>query len=303
MTDALTRRQLLLGGAVLLVSGCSQTGSESSSRAPTATSTFPPYDLGRAASPMPTGPSGPGIAYVVVAGDTLSGISRRCGVDLEVIVQSNSLLTAQLVRGQRLWLPGATRIGVDPVSRLHAPQEAAPDEDGLGVDDEHGAYVMVHREQWAVSPVRGNNLPMNGVNRITLHHTGEHAGLEGVAEVEVLRRIEHYHQVEKHWAAIGYHYLVGKTGRVYEGRPVHYQGAHVLANNEHNLGIVVLGNFDLQAMTAAQKDKAKSFGMLVRKQYSLSIARVYTHQEIVSTECPGTGMQPYMVQVRKQGLI
>jgi LysM repeat protein len=298
MTDALTRRQLLLGGAVLLVSGCSQTGSESSSRAPTATSTFPPYDLGRAATPMPTGPSGPGIAYVVVAGDTLSGISRRCGVDLEVIVQSNSLLTAQLVRGQRLWLPGATHIGVDPVSRLHAPQEAAPDEDGLGVDDEHGAYVMVHREQWAVSPVRGNNLPMNGVNRITLHHTGEHAGLEGVAEVEVLRRIEHYHQVEKHWAAIGYHYLVGKTGRVYEGRPVHYQGAHVLANNEHNLGISVIGDFMNKLPNPRQLATVDAFLTDQRMRYRIPRTRIYGHRQLGTSLCPGDSLYSWLEHYR-----
>jgi N-acetylmuramoyl-L-alanine amidase len=93
------------------------------------------------------------------------------------------------------------------------------------------------------------------------------------------------------------------VGRVWQLRSLAYQGEHVRNNNEHNIGIVVLGNFDMQPMTAQQKEKAKSFGMLVRKQYSLPIARVYTHQEIVSTECPGTGMQPYMVQVRRQGLI
>ena len=66
---------------------------------------------------------------------------------------------------------------------------------------------------------------------------------------------------------------------------------------------MALGNFDLQAMSQPQKDKVRSFGLLVRKQYGLPIARVYTHQEIVSTECPGDNMQPYMVQIRKQGLI
>ena len=65
----------------------------------------------------------------------------------------------------------------------------------------------------------------------------------------------------------------------------------------------VLGNFDMQAMSAAQKEKVKSFGILLRKQYNLPISRVYTHQEIVSTECPGDNMQPYMVQIRKQKLI
>jgi hypothetical protein len=35
-------------------------------------------------------------------------------------------------------------------------------------------------------------------------------------------------------ADIGYHYTIDPTGRIWEGRPVQYQGAHVKMNNEHN---------------------------------------------------------------------
>jgi hypothetical protein len=41
----------------------------------------------------------------------------------------------------------------------------------------------------------------------------------------------------------------------------------------------------------------------LRKQYQLSIAQVKVHQELVTTECPGIHMRPYMDEVRKQALI
>ena len=34
------------------------------------------------------------------------------------------------------------------------------------------------------------------------------------------------------------------------------------------------------------------------KRYRVSIANVYTHQELRSTECPGRNLQRYMMQTR-----
>ena len=301
MTDALTRRQLLIGGAVLLASGCANRPSNSSSSSaapsgePTEREAIPAYDLGSASYALTPG-SGPGMWYEVVPGDSLSGVARMSNVPIEVIAQSNRLVSAHLVRGQRLWLPGATQIGADPVASLDLPQRPLPD--GDDVDTPHGHYVLVHREQWAVSAVRGNNLPMNGVSRITIHHTGEHAGLEGVPEVEVLRRIEHYHQATKGWAAIGYHYLVGTGGRVYEGRPVQYQGAHVRSNNEHNLGISVIGDFMHQLPNPRQLATVDAFLTDQRLRYKISDHRVYGHRQLGSSECPGDALYGWLETYR-----
>lgn len=168
------------------------------------------------------------------------------------------------------------------------------------------SYGIIPRTAWTrVGPNLSTIDPMNGVKLITFHHSGDPKPFTTTDYTETAQHLEYVRQYHRSrgFQDIGYHFAIDRSGRVWQLRSLTYEGQHVRYNNEHNIGIVVLGNFDQQAMSQAQKDKVRSFGMLVRKQYGLPISRVYTHQEIVSTECPGTGMQPYMVQVRKQGLV
>jgi hypothetical protein len=153
--------------------------------------------------------------------------------------------------------------------------------------------------------------PMNGVTRITFHHSGDvHNGRDvpfledGFAETaQHLELVREYHVNQRGWADIGYHFAIDRTGRVFQLRSLRYQGAHVKGQDEHNLGIVVLGNFNVQTPTAAQKARILTFGRLSRSEYSVPISRVYTHRELGPSDCPGARMQPYMVDVRHRKLI
>jgi hypothetical protein len=73
--------------------------------------------------------------------------------------------------------------------------------------------------------------------------------------------------------------------------------------HDHNVRVVVLGNFMLQTPTAAQQQRICSFGKQLRQRYRLHIAQVKVHQELVTTECPGIYLRPYMDQVRARQLI
>ncbi len=167
-------------------------------------------------------------------------------------------------------------------------------------------YGILPRSAWTRE---GPNLktidPMNGVKLITFHHSGDPKPFTTTDYAETAQHLEYVRQYHRSrsFQDIGYHFAIDRAGRVWQLRSLNYQGQHVRYNNEHNIGIVVLGNFDLQTLTQAQKDKIKSFGTLVRKQYALSTSKIYTHQEIVKTECPGDNMQPFMTQIRKQGLV
>jgi len=168
------------------------------------------------------------------------------------------------------------------------------------------AFGILPRSAWTrVGPNLATIDPMNGVRLITFHHSGDpkpFAATDYSATAQHLEYVREYHR-SRRFQDIGYHFAIDRAGRVWQLRSLAYQGEHVRNNNEHNIGIVALGNFDLQAMTQAQKDRIRSFGLLVRKQYGLPLSRMYKQQEIVSTECPGHDMQPYMVQVRRQGLV
>ncbi|MBG80616.1 MAG: hypothetical protein CMJ39_07920, partial [Phycisphaerae bacterium] len=100
---------------------------------------------------------------------------------------------------------------------------------------------------------------------------------------------------------IGYHYAIDPAGRVWGCRPLTYQGAHVGGQNQGNLGIVVLGNFDKQSLNRAQQAAIMSFIAGESRRYAVSSSRIHTHQEMAPTACPGQVLQRYMVDIRRSG--
>jgi hypothetical protein len=168
------------------------------------------------------------------------------------------------------------------------------------------AAGVVSRREWASAPPNLSLInPMNGVDRITVHHDGM-PPVSLRSKKDVANRLELIRSVHtgnsddsgRHWADIGYHYIIDPQGRVWEGRPVRYQGAHVKQNNEHNLGIMVLGNFDEQTPTSDALTALDAFIADRMRAYRVSVRRVYTHQEINPTACPGSNLQSYMVATR-----
>jgi hypothetical protein len=163
---------------------------------------------------------------------------------------------------------------------------------------------VLPRSSWTSADVsrRSDIYPMRGISRITVHHDGMppvtlRSQGDVAARLETIRRAH----VAEGWADIGYHYVIDPTGRVWEGRPVEYQGAHVKDNNEHNLGVMVLGNFQTQRPTREAIMALDRFVALQMRLYNVPLRRVYTHQEIRPTACPGFNLQRYMVQTRGRG--
>lgn len=169
------------------------------------------------------------------------------------------------------------------------------------------SMAVLPRSSWARMGVArmGNIVPMNGVDRITVHHDGMNAftSTDQSSAASRIESIRDSHTKRKArdgslWADIGYHYVIDPAGRIWEGRDVRYQGAHVEFNNEHNLGVLCLGNYNLQRPTTAQKATLDRFVAEQMRRYRVTITRVYTHRELKSTECPGENLQAYMVQTR-----
>lgn len=162
------------------------------------------------------------------------------------------------------------------------------------------------RTKWTRHGLAGRNInPMNGVSRITVHHEGwtPVTFTDARSTYDRIENIRQIHTRDRGWADIGYHYIIDRAGRILEGRSVAYQGAHVSDNNEHNLGILVLGNFNEQKPSSAQLKSASRFICSVMKTYRVPVTRVYTHQEIKPTECPGQNLQAQMNLMRRNGTI
>ncbi len=56
------------------------------------------------------------------------------------------------------------------------------------------------------------------VDRIVVHHTAETLEQASADDMSVMRAIYAYHTRTRGWGDIGYQYIIGKDGTVYEGR-------------------------------------------------------------------------------------
>ena len=167
---------------------------------------------------------------------------------------------------------------------------------------------VVDRDSWCPSsgsPSVPLLNPMLPVKYITVHHDGMSPFLakderSSASRVELIRTGHR----GKGWGDIGYHYVVDRGGRVWEGRDMKYQGAHVKECNEGNLGICCLGNFDEQSPSDEQVAALEKLLNVLMNKYGVSVSRVKTHQEWASarTACPGRSLQAEMRQMRMKRL-
>ncbi|MEM7756338.1 MAG: peptidoglycan recognition family protein [Planctomycetota bacterium] len=137
---------------------------------------------------------------------------------------------------------------------------------------------------------------------ITVHHDGmsrfDDRGSRAAAErLETIRRSH----VGRGWADIGYHYAIDPAGRIWQARPLALQGAHVRANNEANIGIVVLGNYELQRPSSASIASLAALVDAEMNRFSVPVSSVMTHREWAPTACPGRSLQAEVDRLRARG--
>ncbi len=174
-----------------------------------------------------------------------------------------------------------------------------------------GCPKIFSRLDWnAAAPDIHHINSMGKITRITIHHAG--MGIEEKTSLDAvkaeLRSIQRSHKNFRHWADIGYHYIIDGNGRVWEGRPIKYQGAHAgnKAANKGNIGIVVMGNFNLQRPSPAQMASLQTLVEYLMRKYAIPVSQVYTHREISAryglhaTECPGKYLQEKVNAMRRR---
>ncbi len=193
-------------------------------------------------------------------------------------------------------LPAALRTGCG--SRRSLP-------DPLDWRDELARRLSIRpRADWEAAPPLGEAAPLGAPARITVHHTGGAKYTTTAPEriVRSLRAIQKDHQTARRWLDIGYHYVIDPGGRVWEGRSSLNVGAHAGSPslNERNVGILVLGNFDLQEPSVPQLASLDRLLGSLLELCSIPASEVYTHNEVRTgggldgTACPGRHLARYV---------
>ncbi len=166
--------------------------------------------------------------------------------------------------------------------------EAAPlssDLMGLGI---------VTRSAWGAAPTRCTSRDSRHY-RMAVHYTDTPSANPD----RQIRSIQRYHMDTRGWCDIGYHFLVGIDGRIFEGRPVELLGAHVGGNNSGNIGVSFIGCFHSTGCasmgpTTPPDVMLEAGGRLLgtlSRLYGISLDRsaVKGHRDHAgaSTDCPG----------------
>lgn len=89
---------------------------------------------------------------------------------------------------------------------------------------------------------------------------------------------------------IGYHFLIGLEGEIWEGRPVEITGAHVKGHNDGTIGISYVGGLDSggnpkDTRTSAQKRSLTLLHKQLLGQFP-SINKISGHRDYAAKACP-----------------
>ena len=98
---------------------------------------------------------------------------------------------------------------------------------------------------------------------IVLHQTDPKPGIEECNTNEKCKKrvkdIQTLHQETNCWQDIGYQFLVGGCGRIYEGRGWGKEGGHTSCYNLKSYGIAFIGNFDDKYPSQCMIDRYEKF--------------------------------------------
>ena len=200
---------------------------------------------------------------------------------------------------------GGLDIDIDTdIAKIETPSKEKPRKKPVTLPASKPVIQVIPRSSWTKAPLLSWRLSKMGkIRRITVHHEGNPKANYSESWADVvgdLRLIRRGHIRRMRAGDIGYHYIIDRRGRVWEGRPIGWQGAHAGgSNNRGNVGVMLLGNFDLQRPTDRQKTVLSAFLEKLMKKHGVSAGKIYTHRELKVTRCPGKHLQHYMQRLRR----
>uniref|UniRef100_G1P4V7 Peptidoglycan recognition protein 2 n=1 Tax=Myotis lucifugus TaxID=59463 RepID=G1P4V7_MYOLU len=158
-----------------------------------------------------------------------------------------------------------------------------------------GCPAIHPRCRWSAAPYRGRPTPLRlPLGSLYVHHTYLPAPpCTTFARCAAdMRSMQRFHQDTRGWDDIGYSFVVGSDGYVYEGRGWHRVGAHTLGHNSRGFGVAFVGNYtaELPAEAALRTVRDTLPRCAVRAGFLRPDYTLLGHRQLVRTECPGDAL-------------
>ena len=154
--------------------------------------------------------------------------------------------------------------------------------------------AVIEVPAWGGAPLLRETPPQR-IQRITLHHQGEH--WEAGKDVEAyLRRLQQWSRLTKRWADIPYHYVIAPDGRIYAARPLAVAGdTNTDYQPQGHALIMVLGNFENVQPNERQLQAVVDLMAGLAAQHGLGAGAIASHKDFsAQTVCPGRHLYAYI---------
>lgn len=156
--------------------------------------------------------------------------------------------------------------------------------------------VITPRE-WGAARPRAPLAARGPLDHLVLHHTAfpsaRIGGTSLAAQSRHMREIERWH-LARGFLAIGYHFVISPSGRIFRGRPLDRMGAHVKGHNRGTVGICLMGDFEQERPTVAAL--AALAAVQSRLVPGAEERRLLGHRDHSGqpTSCPGRYLAAYL---------
>lgn len=136
---------------------------------------------------------------------------------------------------------------------------------------------------------------MRKIDLIVIHHTAtdyqaNETDTDGEKIFESIKRQHHERAVKEGWGdnyVMDYHFVVGRTGKVFVGQPVEQVAFHCgnYAKNLTSIAVCFLGNLEKYPPSKEQIDAGVKLVQELVGDYN--VKTILKHKDIVNTDCPG----------------
>jgi hypothetical protein len=145
------------------------------------------------------------------------------------------------------------------------------------------------------------------IKRIYIHHSASEFG-----DTETINRwhkergfigTAEYDGGEKHVYHVGYHFVITKNG-IERGKPLDLKGEHVKGDNEHSIGICIIGTGDgeTNTYTPTQIDNAVRLTSFLKMLYPYAEIKGHKEADKKKPHCPSIDMAVFRRRVFEESI-
>ena len=154
--------------------------------------------------------------------------------------------------------------------------------------------VILPRQAWGARPARSGGRP-HTITRMTVHHSAV-ALPDNRGIVARLQQHQRYHQDDKGWVDIAYHYAVDRNGNIFALRDTAIAGDTATDyDTEGHFLVLCEGDFDQETVSQAQLNGAALIFAWAAQQFGITTNTLASHKEVTPvTSCPGATLESHM---------